>query len=78
MSCRAFSRRVEYQSLRQIFERFGAREIAFRFKATPRNEPLREFLAAFGDVREDFRMTREQFDERCPPLYHSCEEVVVG
>jgi FkbH-like protein len=78
MSCRAFSRRVEYQLLRQLFDRFDAREIVFQFKATPRNGPLRDFLATFGEPRSDFRLTREQFATQCPPLYHACEEAVVG
>jgi FkbH-like protein len=77
MSCRAFSRRIEYQSLRQVFEKFQAREIVLDFVPTPRNEPFREFLINFGDITP-FRITREQFEAKCPPLYHVCQEATVG
>lgn len=45
MSCRAFSRRVEHQTLRQIFAKFEADEIRFDYQPTPRNGPLQEFFA---------------------------------
>jgi FkbH-like protein len=45
MSCRAFSRRVEHQTLRQLFEKFEADEIRFDYQPTPRNVPLEEFFA---------------------------------
>jgi FkbH-like protein len=45
MSCRAFSRRVEHQTLRQIFEKFEADEIRFDYQPTTRNVPLQEFFA---------------------------------
>ena len=44
MSCRAFSRRIEHQCLRQLFGRFGVDEISFDFERTPRNTPFEEFL----------------------------------
>jgi FkbH-like protein len=75
MSCRAFSRRIEYQCLRQLFERFQAKEIVLDFMPTPRNAPARDFIAKFGEPCAEFRITREQFERNCPPLYHSCQEV---
>lgn len=44
MSCRAFSRRIEHQTLRQIFDRFQAKEIRFDYQPTARNVPLQEFF----------------------------------
>ncbi len=44
MSCRAFSRRIEYKSLEELFAKFGAEEIELDFAVTERNSPLREFL----------------------------------
>lgn len=44
MSCRAFSRRIEYKSLEELFAKFGVEEIELDFVATERNSPLREFF----------------------------------
>ena len=44
MSCRAFSRRIEYRSLEELFARFDVDEIELDYLATDRNGPLREFL----------------------------------
>lgn len=46
MSCRAFSRRIEYTCLKELFDRFDVDVISFDFVRTERNGPLREFLAA--------------------------------
>ena len=40
MSCRAFSRRIEFATLRELFENFAVDEIALEFKATPRQWPI--------------------------------------
>ncbi len=76
MSCRAFARRIEYQCLRTLFERFQATQIRFEFASTPRNGPLQEFFKAIlGEAPEsDFSLTREQFDAACPRLYHDVKE----
>jgi len=77
MSCRAFSRRIEHQALAYLFERFGAREVVFDFRPTERNGPIRSFLAEIaGRLPEGaVTVTRRQFEERCPPLYHHVETV---
>jgi FkbH-like protein len=76
MSCRAFSRRIEHQCLKMLFERSAARELTFAFAPTPRNGPLQEFFAAVAGGRPDgpFRLAREQFESACPPLYHRVME----
>jgi FkbH-like protein len=44
MSCRAFSRRIEHLTLKQIFDKFAAEEVTFDYQPTPRNAPLQEFF----------------------------------
>lgn len=44
MSCRAFSRRIEYRCLAELIERFDPEEIVFRYERTERNGPLHDFL----------------------------------
>jgi FkbH-like protein len=72
MSCRSFSRRVEHQCLRTLFERFGLREMVFRFVPTPKNGPLREFFGGLLDTQptSQFHLSSEMFEKKCPPLYH--------
>jgi FkbH-like protein len=77
MSCRAFARRIEHQTLRMLFESTGAGEIEFRFTPTAKNGPLREFLATLlgSEPEADFRLVRSQFEKACPPLYHEVREM---
>jgi predicted enzyme involved in methoxymalonyl-ACP biosynthesis len=72
MSCRAFARRIEHQCLKALFEKTGAEEIQFHFVPTERNGPLREFFRAMlgEEPGVQARLTRSQFEQRCPPLYH--------
>jgi FkbH-like protein len=76
MSCRAFSRRIEHQCLKMLFERYGAREIAFAFSPTPRNGPLRDFFASVigYSPAAPFLLARADFEAACPPLYHQIIE----
>lgn len=74
MSCRAFSRRIEFQCLQAIFDRFGVERILLDFSETPRNGPLRDFLRTlFGTapLEAPLVLTREQFQSRTPPLHHT-------
>jgi FkbH-like protein len=75
MSCRAFSRRVEHQCLRFLFDRHGVEELAFDFEATPRNGPLRTFLQEISGAapERDMILTRATFAARCPSLFHEVE-----
>ena len=45
MSCRAFSRRIEHQCLKYLFEKLDADEIVFDYEVTPRNGPIQDFFA---------------------------------
>jgi FkbH-like protein len=77
MSCRAFSRRVEFQCLKTLFEHFDAREIHFAFKSTPRNGPLQDCLNDMfgGEPQSSWTLSRRQFEKFCPPLYHRVTEI---
>jgi FkbH-like protein len=46
LSCRAFSRRVEYAALRHLTEALEAASLEVDYAPTAKNGPLREFLAA--------------------------------
>jgi FkbH-like protein len=75
MSCRAFGRRIEYQCLKAILDRFPVQEIRFAFSPTLRNEYLQEFSESLLGKRPDgpFRISRTVFLDKCPPLYHQVE-----
>ena len=77
MSCRAFARRIEHQTLKMLFESTGVGEVALDFTTTAKNGPLREFFAGVlgEEPRSQFRLTRAQFDARCPALYHEVREM---
>jgi FkbH-like protein len=78
MSCRAFSRRIEHQCLKYLFETMGTDEIVFDFESTPRNGPLREFLTELlgGPPVAGSSLSREQFAANVPPLFHQIEGTV--
>ncbi|HEV2446936.1 MAG TPA: HAD-IIIC family phosphatase [Candidatus Sulfopaludibacter sp.] len=72
MSCRAFSRRIEHQCVKVLFDRFQATQVAFTFQPTPKNGPLQDFFTAITGTRPDSEVTlaRARFRASCPPLYH--------
>jgi FkbH-like protein len=64
MSCRAFSRRIEFHTLGCLFEASGAPNIAFAFRPTQRNRPLQEFFQAIeidGGAAEIKILARDRF-----------------
>jgi FkbH-like protein len=69
MSCRGFSRRIEYWCLQEIFERFGVDHITFDFQPTQRNAPLRDFLANMlgAPPFSGCKLTRTGFQAQCSP-----------
>jgi len=76
MSCRAFARRIEHQCLKALFDRSGAGKMVFDFASTPKNGPLRDFLASVTGTPPEgpVELTRGQFEDVCPALYHRIEE----
>jgi FkbH-like protein len=75
MSCRAFSRRIEYQCLFQLFQRFKTQEIIFNFISTPKNGPMRDFLSGLAG-EPGAALTREAFTAKCPKLYQEVTGIV--
>jgi FkbH-like protein len=76
MSCRAFSRRIEYSFLRHVFDSLGVSEVRLRFRPTDRNGPLREWLQALGlstGAPADLTIDAATFADRCPALYAKIE-----
>jgi FkbH-like protein len=77
MSCRAFSRRIEYHCLAYLFDAFGVEKIVFDYDETPRNAVFQDFLASIDAESEGERpeLTRETFLQRAPALVHEVVEV---
>ena len=77
MSCRAFSRRIEHQCLKYLFEKLNADEIVFDFAATPRNGPIQDFFAELlGEAPEPALSVRNtNFVAKSPTLFHRIVEV---
>ena len=80
MSCRAFSRRIEYHCLEELLDSFGANEMELMFVPTERNGPLRDFLATLTGTLPEGRVSisRDAFRGKCPPLYHQKHQQVYG
>jgi FkbH-like protein len=80
MSCRAFSRRIEQQSLSWLFDNFQLQEILFDYRQTDRNKPISDFLATItaAPLAADMRVSRRMFFEKCPPLFHQAKAIVNG
>jgi FkbH-like protein len=79
MSCRAFSRRIEFKSLEELFTKFGVEEIKLDFVATERNSPLREFLTELlGEApTPGCEISRRAFEARAKILQEP-EEMING
>jgi len=72
MSCRAFSRRIEFATLRALFDEGGTDTILLDWTLTPRNGPAREaleFLLGPLDEAGLLSLDREWFYAHCPRLY---------
>ncbi len=78
MSCRAFSRRIEYQCLRYLFESFEIDEIVLDYRATSRNQPIQKFIAELnGNLPSaDVIISKRQFEASAPLLFHRVEGAV--
>ncbi|MDA8347960.1 MAG: HAD-IIIC family phosphatase [Pseudomonadota bacterium] len=71
MSCRAFSRRIEFACVQVLIEHFNVVELSFALSKTPKNAPIRTFFSLFSarDAGLHLVVTREQFEQVCPKLY---------
>ena len=72
MSCRAFSRRIEHQCLRFLFDELGAERIRFEYSPTPRNGPMRDFMKSIADTPLDASvpLAKEDYSAKVPQLFH--------
>jgi FkbH-like protein len=72
MSCRAFSRRIEFAVLAELFRRYSPSELMLDVAVTSKNGPLRSFVKSLTGVEPAGACTasRERFDATCPRLYH--------
>jgi FkbH-like protein len=74
MSCRALSRLIEFQVVRQLFERSRAESVLFLFKPTERNGPMKAYLSQFGSLESaaagGIEVSTEAFIKACPNLHH--------
>lgn len=63
MSCRAFSRSIEFHTLQYLFDATDVPQIVLDFCPTDRNQPLQEFLAKLGvqQYAGSATLSREQF-----------------
>jgi FkbH-like protein len=71
MSCRAFSRRIEFHTLQSLFDRFDVEWVCLDLVATDRNGAFREFVETFAS-KEDaapLRIAKTAFLASCPQLY---------
>lgn len=75
MSCRAFGRRIEYQCLKAVLDRFPVETVVFQFAPTARNGYLQEFAKSLLGEKPagPFSISRADFLEKCPTLYHEVE-----
>jgi FkbH-like protein len=72
LSCRAFSRRIEFATLEALFDQTGAGMLFLDWQSTARNSPTRETLAMLFDEVPEAGMlclARDDFTLRCPRLY---------
>lgn len=72
LSCRAFSRQIEYQTLAQLFAQKEAEQIRFEYASTPKNQPVSDFLASVAGEApgEKTVLTKQRFEDACPKMFH--------
>jgi FkbH-like protein len=77
MSCRAFSRRIEHQCLKYLFEKLDADEIVFDYTATPRNGPIQDFFTELleGAPGPALSVRNTCFNAKAPALFHRIVEI---
>lgn len=74
MSCRAFSRRIEFHTLDYLFGWRDVAGVALAFRSTQRNSPLQDFISSVGlpvGDEGELVLTREAFQQRSHELPHT-------
>ena len=72
MSCRAFSRKIEHHTLEFVFQQLKSASVRLAFRATERNQPLRQFFKSIGLRESDDGMllSRDQLQGHPDRLPH--------
>lgn len=70
LSCRAFSRRIEFACLRALFDFCAVKEIKLRWQKTERNNHLQEFLSQLSSkiMDDPLVIVKAEFLQNCPAL----------
>ena len=76
MSCRAFSRRIEFEMLKTLFDRYRVDRILLDYVPTDRNGPLGEFLGVVATQATGGMavVARDAFAAACPSLFSEVSE----
>jgi FkbH-like protein len=76
MSCRAFARRIEHQSLKFLFNKLDVDSLSFDYQPTSRNGPLTSLLTALLGTEPSAKVevSRDRFEAVCPRLFHEVME----
>jgi FkbH-like protein len=77
MSCRALSRRIEYEVLARMIALWSPERVELDFQPTERNGPLRMFLQSIAgsELRvAPVVLTSAEFEKHCPLLCHDVSE----
>jgi FkbH-like protein len=78
MSCRAFSRFIEFAMLREMMRQFELDWLDLDYRETERNEPVRNFLQSIGNgMGTQVRIERTAFEAACPQMHHRIEKEIV-
>lgn len=77
MSCRAFSRRIEYKCLVELLARFQPAHVEFDYEANDRNGPIRDFLNEVigGPPSPKCTISREDLDRHLATFINLREAV---
>jgi FkbH-like protein len=82
MSCRAFSRHIEFRVIRWLYHYSRVKSIRFAFLPTSRNGPVREFFEGFFptgfETDNGLTLDAEHFEKHCPPLFQEVNESGTG
>jgi len=72
MSCRAFSRRIEFAVLAELLRRYAPSELVLDLAVTSKNGPLRALVKSLtgAEPTGSCAVSHERFDAACPRLYH--------
>jgi len=80
MSCRAFSRRIEYGHLAELLKKFNADEVEFDYQPTPRNRPFLDFLVTVSGEEPGgrIRLTTQTILDHKPITFYQFKEAQRG